>query len=80
MVFRKLGWEPVSGERHLNTMLRKEVLMALATFGHSETHKEAMRRFQAFLDDRNSPLLSADTKRVKFDFHAQIFPSFLWDF
>ncbi|WJZ94349.1 hypothetical protein VitviT2T_013220 [Vitis vinifera] len=62
----KLGWEPVSGERHLNTMLRKEVLMALATFGHSETHKEAMRRFQAFLDDRNSPLLSADTKRAAY--------------
>lgn len=38
--------------------------MALSTFGHDKTHKEAIRRFQAFVDDRNSPLLSADTKRV----------------
>ena len=72
MVFRKLGWESVSEESHLNKLMRKEVLMALATFGHSETHKEAMNRFQAFLDDRNSTLLSADTKRVNYDHHPSI--------
>ncbi|GJU40929.1 aminopeptidase M1-like protein isoform X1 [Tanacetum coccineum] len=36
----KLGLEPVSGESHLNTMLREEDFMALANFEHKETHEE----------------------------------------
>lgn len=63
-LYRKSGWESISGESHLSALLRGEVLLALSTFGHDNTHKEAIRRFQAFVDDRNTPLLSADTKRV----------------
>lgn len=61
---RKSGWESVSGESHLSALLRGRVFLALATFGHDKTHKEALRRFQTLLNDRNTPLLSADTRRV----------------
>ncbi|KAK9282412.1 hypothetical protein L1049_005329 [Liquidambar formosana] len=62
----RLGWESMCGESHLSTMLRERVLMALAMFGHDETHKEAMKRFQTFLDDRNTPLLPVDTRRAAY--------------
>ncbi|XVF27003.1 hypothetical protein REPUB_Repub14bG0069300 [Reevesia pubescens] len=62
----KLGSESVPGESHLNALLREEVLMALAAFDHNKTHKEAMQRFQTFLADRNTLLLSADTKRAAY--------------
>lgn len=61
---RKVGWESVPGESHVNTLLRGEVLQALAIFGHEETHREALKRFESLLSDRNTPLLSADTKGV----------------
>ena len=61
---RKSGWESISGESHLNALLRGRVFLALATFGHDKTHKEAIRRFQTLLNDRNTPLLSADTRKV----------------
>lgn len=38
--------------------------MALAAFNLAKTHEQAMHRFQAFLDDRSTELLSPDTKRV----------------
>ncbi|PKI72074.1 hypothetical protein CRG98_007531, partial [Punica granatum] len=59
----KLGWEPKQGESHLDAMLRGEILTALAVFGHEETLKEASRRFNAFLEDRNTPFLPPDTRR-----------------
>ena len=62
--FRKLGWQPKAGESHLDAMLRGEVLTALASFGHDLTLNEASRRFHAFLDDRNTPLLPPDIRRV----------------
>ncbi|KAK8641886.1 hypothetical protein V6N13_011257 [Hibiscus sabdariffa] len=46
--------------------MRGEVLMALAAFDHAKTHEQALQRFQAFLDDRSTPLLSADTKRAAY--------------
>ena len=60
----KLGWEPKTGESHLDAMLRGEVLTALVVFGHDLTLKEASRRFRAFLDDRNTPLLHPDIRKV----------------
>lgn len=45
-------------------MLRGEVLTALACFGHDLTINEASRRFHAFLDDRNTPLLPPDIRKV----------------
>lgn len=61
---RKLGWEPKQGENHLDAMLRGEILTALAVFGHDLTLNEASRRFLAFLDDRNTPLLPPDLRKV----------------
>ncbi|KAK4580847.1 hypothetical protein RGQ29_024481 [Quercus rubra] len=60
----KLGWEPKTGESHLDAMLRGEVLTALAVFGHDLTLKEANFRFLAFLDDRNTPLLHPDIRKA----------------
>ncbi|GLT60800.1 hypothetical protein SLA2020_335500 [Shorea laevis] len=62
----KSGWESVSRESHLSALLRGRVFLALATFGHDKTHKEALRRFQTLLNDRNTPLLSADTRRAAY--------------
>ncbi|KAM4080003.1 hypothetical protein ACJW30_09G159100 [Castanea mollissima] len=60
----KLGWEPNTGESHQDAMLRGEVLTALAVFGHNLTLKEASRRFYAFLEDRNTPLLHPDIRKA----------------
>lgn len=62
----KLGWEPRPGEGHLDAMLRGEVLTALAVFGHDLTINEASRRFHAFLDDRNTPLLPPDIRKAAY--------------
>lgn len=61
---RKLGWDPKSSESHLDAMLRGEILTALALFGHAATQTEAVRRFHAFVDDRNSSLLPPDIRKV----------------
>ncbi|EXB88333.1 Puromycin-sensitive aminopeptidase [Morus notabilis] len=58
----KLGWEAIPGESHFNRLLRGEVLQALAFLGQEGTHREGLQRFQSFLYDRNTPLLSADTR------------------
>ncbi|KAM1016828.1 hypothetical protein EV2_047476 [Malus domestica] len=58
----KLGWESVPGENHFGALLRAEILQALVTFGHDKAQKDALDRFQTLLNDRNTPLLSADTR------------------
>ncbi|KAM7276178.1 hypothetical protein ACFE04_018044 [Oxalis oulophora] len=62
----KLGWEPKQGESHLDSMLRGEILSALAVFGHELTIEEAIKRFYAFLDDRNTPLLPPDIRKAAY--------------
>lgn len=62
----KLGWDPKEGESHLDAMLRGEILTALAELGHESTLHEAVRRFTAFLDDRNTPLLPPDIRRAAY--------------
>ncbi|XP_042488485.1 aminopeptidase M1 [Macadamia integrifolia] len=62
----KLGWEPKQGESHLDAMLRGEVLTALVEFGDDATQKEGIRRFRAFLDDRNTPLLPPDIRKAAY--------------
>ncbi|GMY28909.1 aminopeptidase M1-like [Fagus crenata] len=62
----KLGWEPKQGESHLDAMLRGEILTALAMFGHNLTLNEASRRFNAFLEDRNTPLLPPDLRKAAY--------------
>lgn len=63
--FRNLGWDKIPEESHLNTMLREAVLMALVTLDHEETVKEGIRRFQKFLDEKDTPLLPPDMRRVR---------------
>lgn len=63
-VIRRLGWDPKQGESHLDSMLRGELLTALASFGHEATLDEANRRFRIFLDDRNTPVLPPDLRLV----------------
>ncbi|MBA0623122.1 hypothetical protein Godav_008606 [Gossypium davidsonii] len=63
---KKLGWESTPGESHLTGLMRGEVFMALAAFDHAKTHEQAMHRFQSFLDDRSTELLSPDTKRAAY--------------
>ncbi|XP_056698258.1 aminopeptidase M1-like [Spinacia oleracea] len=60
----KLGWDSKSGESHLDAMLRGELLTVLAELGHENTLNEAIRRFDAFCADRDSPLLPPDTRKV----------------
>ncbi|XP_031283763.1 aminopeptidase M1 [Pistacia vera] len=60
----RLGWDPKQGESHLDAMLRGEILGALALFGHDETLNEASKRFHAFLEDRNTPLLPPDLRKA----------------
>ncbi|BAT78001.1 hypothetical protein LR48_Vigan04g234000 [Vigna angularis] len=62
----RLGWEPKPGESHLDAMLRGEILTALALLGHDLTLEEASKRFQAFLEDRNTPLLPPDTRKAAY--------------
>ncbi|XP_073141119.1 aminopeptidase M1-like [Henckelia pumila] len=62
----KLGWDATPGESRLNSLIREEVLMALAQFGHRQTHEEAMKRFHAFLHDRNTSLLPVDTRKAAY--------------
>ncbi|TXG68453.1 hypothetical protein EZV62_003388 [Acer yangbiense] len=40
--------------------------LALATFGHDKTRREAMQRFQVLLNDKNTPLLSADMRKAAY--------------
>ncbi|XP_022158530.1 aminopeptidase M1 [Momordica charantia] len=62
----KLGWDPKPGESHLDAMLRGELLIALAAFGHEPTIKEANRRFHAFLDNRSTPVLPPDIRKAAY--------------
>ncbi|GMP84067.1 hypothetical protein CsSME_00037742 [Camellia sinensis var. sinensis] len=63
---QKLGWDPKQGESHLDAMLRGELLTALAQFGHDITQNEARRRFDAFLNDKNTPLLPPDMRKAAY--------------
>lgn len=61
---RKLGWESKPVESHLNALLRGEIYIVLATFGHDKTQNEALQRFQILLNDRNTSVLSVCTRKV----------------
>ncbi|KAK9081553.1 hypothetical protein Syun_030877 [Stephania yunnanensis] len=62
----KLGWEPRQGESHLDALLRGEIMTALAIFGHDDTQNEAVKRFCAFLEYRNTALLPPDTRKAAY--------------
>ncbi|KAI7735793.1 hypothetical protein M8C21_000555, partial [Ambrosia artemisiifolia] len=62
----KLGLEPVPGESHLHTLLREEVFMALATFGHKETHEELKNRFQMYVNDKFTSVFPVDIRKAAY--------------
>ncbi|KAL3824477.1 hypothetical protein ACJIZ3_020506 [Penstemon smallii] len=62
----KLGWEATPGESQSNALMREEVLMALANFGHPQTTEEAIKRFRAFINDENTSLLPVDTRKAAY--------------
>ncbi|XP_068650425.1 aminopeptidase M1 [Aristolochia californica] len=59
----KFREESRASESHLEAMLRGELLIALVEFGYDVAQTEALRRFKAFLDDRNTALLPPDTRK-----------------
>ncbi|KAH7653497.1 Peptidase M1 alanine aminopeptidase/leukotriene A4 hydrolase protein [Dioscorea alata] len=63
---QNLGWEQKSNEDHQTAMLRGEVLTALAILNHEITSKEAIRRFNIFLEDKNTTLLPPDTRKATY--------------
>ncbi|XP_074286874.1 aminopeptidase M1-like [Silene latifolia] len=60
---RKLGWDPRPGESHLEVLTRGGILLALSMLGHDTTIDEATSRFNVFLTDRNSSVLSSDVRK-----------------
>ncbi|PPR91700.1 hypothetical protein GOBAR_AA28977 [Gossypium barbadense] len=60
------GWDPKQGESHLDAMSRGDIFTALAVLGHEETINEANSRFNAFLNDRNTPLLHPDIRKAAY--------------
>lgn len=65
-VAEKLGWEKRAEESHLETMLRGEVMGALVTFEHEDAVTEAIGRFEALMQDRETPLLPADMRSAAY--------------
>lgn len=68
-VVRKMGWDPVPGESHLNAMLRNTVIGGLGAFGDQEILEEASHRFLRYLEDPSS--LPADIRSVVYGLAAQ---------
>ncbi|KAJ4789146.1 Aminopeptidase M1 [Rhynchospora pubera] len=62
----KLGWDPKEGEGHSDAMLRGELLTVLSELGHTVTINEALKRFNAFVEDRDTPLLPPDTRKAAY--------------
>ncbi|KAJ4769821.1 Aminopeptidase M1 [Rhynchospora pubera] len=62
----KLGWDPKEGEGHSDAMLRGELLTVLSELGHTVTLNEALKRFNAFVEDRDTPLLPPDTRKAAY--------------
>ena len=49
-------------------MLRGDVLGALISFQNDDIVREAVHRFEVFVQDRETPLLPADIRSVKLAF------------
>ncbi|KAL6604594.1 hypothetical protein ACP70R_043021 [Stipagrostis hirtigluma subsp. patula] len=63
---QKLGWDAQSGEGHLKALLRGTLFTALAELGHEATINEAVRRFNVFLEDRETSLLPPDVRKAAY--------------
>ncbi|KAK3121643.1 hypothetical protein QOZ80_8BG0657850 [Eleusine coracana subsp. coracana] len=63
---KKLSWDRIDGESHLDVMLRSLLLTALVKLGHDETINEGVRRFHIFLGNRKTSLLPPDTRKAAY--------------
>ena len=66
---RKIGWEPKSGEGHLDALLRSTVLSQAGSYHDTDVTAQATERFQRYLEDRDS--LAPDLRGVVFALAAQ---------
>ena len=58
--YSKLGWQPVSSESHLDTLLRNMIISRLATFEDPLVLSEAKKRFEAHCNGTH--VISADLR------------------
>ena len=68
-IAQKVGWNPIPGEGHLQTLLRSVVLSQLGSFRDQETLSAARHRFERFLKEPSS--LSPDLRGVVYNLTAQ---------
>ena len=66
---RKIGWEPKSGEGHLDALLRSTVLSQAGSYHDPDVTAQASERFQIYLQDRET--LAPDLRGVVFALAAQ---------
>ena len=66
---RKIGWEPESGEGHLDALLRSTVLSQAGSYHDPGVTAQASERFQKYLQDRET--LAPDLRGVVFALAAQ---------
>ena len=66
---RKSGWEPKSGEGHLDALLRSTVLSQAGSYNDPQLMGQAAERFQQYLQDRAT--LVPDLRGVVFALAAQ---------
>jgi puromycin-sensitive aminopeptidase len=59
-IHSKLGWDPVRGESHLDTLLRSLVITRLASFGDPPVIEESKKRFEAHCN--GTALIPADLR------------------
>ena len=66
---RKIGWEPKSGEGHLDALLRSTVLSQAGSYHDPDVTAQATERFQKYLQDRDT--LAPNLRGVVFALAAQ---------
>ena len=66
---RKIGWEPKSGEGHLDALLRSTVLSQAGSYHDPGVTAQASERFQKYLQDRET--LAPNLRGVVFALAAQ---------
>ena len=66
---RKIGWDPKSGEGHLDALLRSTVLSQAGSYQDPELTAQATGRFKRYLEDRDT--LAPDLRGVVFALAAQ---------
>ncbi|XP_047064303.1 aminopeptidase M1-C-like [Lolium rigidum] len=62
----KLGWDPINGEDDHDASLREMLLVSLVELGHDKSINEGVRRFDVFIHDHNTSVLSLHTKRASY--------------